>query len=138
MAGAGVQLVYEHVKHSLLYLFWAGIYLYLIFVQQPLTYCVVTAADWAWFRLPCHEFRDRLVQLIKTALRLISPELAERFLSYKPLGQYLGADAFLQPGERKQVPLHSVSLQGCAWMLPYHIGVCEGKLCAPIDFGLFL
>lgn len=124
-AGASIHLVYDHVRHSVLYLGWAAVYLFLVFVVQPCSYFVVTAADSAWRRLPCNGFRDWGVRVVKGGLRLISPDLAQRCFSYKPFGEYLGEDASL--AGRKKLPLHSVSLQGCAWMLPYHIGVCEGK-----------
>lgn len=127
MAAGGLQQVYEHVRHSALYLFWATIYFYLLFVQQPLTYCLVAGADWLWLRVPLRGPRDAVVAALKGSLKLISPELARRLLSREPFGPYCGADRDLKPGQEKQIPLHSVSLQGCAWMLPYHIGVCEGE-----------
>lgn len=126
MVVASLQQVYEHIRHSILYLLWAAVYLYLLFVQQPLTYCFIAAVDWLWMRVPLRGARDFAVYTLKAVLKCISPQLFRRLLSREPFGPYCGADRELETIAQKQVPFHSVSLQGCAWMLPYHIGVCEG------------
>lgn len=82
-------------------------------------------ADKLWIKFQMRGLRDFVVRWLKWSLEKISPDLVERFWSKTPLGEYLGEDRGLNKGEKK-VPLHSVSLQGCAWMVPYHIGVCEG------------
>lgn len=125
MVPVGVQHVYDHVRQSALYIFWAAVYLYLMFVQQPLTYFFIAVLDWFWVRIPLRIPRDIAVYLLKSALRCISPKVFRRLLSCEPFGPYCGADQELESVAQKKVPFHSVSLQGCAWMLPYHIGVCE-------------
>lgn len=123
---AGLNLVFAQIWHSCLYLFWAIVYLQLIFVQQPLLYITVAIADWLWLRWPWNGVRDFLIRSFKALICKISPQLAAHFLARTPFGKYVGSDRSRPPNKPKQVPLHSVSLNGCAWMLPYHIGVCQG------------
>lgn len=124
---AGMQIVYEHIRQCAFYLWWAMAYIYLIFVQQPLTFCAVALTDYLWMRWPWMGLRDYIARLLHATLRRINPRTAEYFFSKAAFGHYIGTDRALLPGEQKKIPFHSVSLNGCAWMLPYHIGVCESK-----------
>lgn len=125
MSTPGLPLVYTHIRHSFLYLFWAVFYLYLTFIQQPILFFTTRTCDYFWLRTPFRGARDRGVNLCKRALVAISPRLARHFWARVPFGKYIGNDRALLTGEKKQLPLHSVSLNGCAWMLPYHIAVCQ-------------
>lgn len=117
--------MYAHIRHSVLYVLWALLYLYLVFIQQPILFFIIRTVDRLSNYWPFRGTRETIIAFLKLLLARVAPSLARHFLSYTPFGQYSGNDRELFPGEKKRFPLHSVSLNGCAWMLPYHIGVCE-------------
>lgn len=126
MVSSALCNVSLHVRRSILYLFWACIYVSLVLLE-PLIQAVVVSTDWIWLRWPWSDMRNLLIAISKRIITACSPALAERYLSRSFLGSYVGMDRSFGTARKKQLPLHSVSLNGCAWMLPYHIGVCEGK-----------
>lgn len=125
MMSSALHNVSVHVRSSILYLLWACIYISLVLLE-PLIQGVVASTDWIWLQWPWSDMRNLLIAVSKRILTACSPTLAERYLSRSFLGHYVGMDRTLGTTETKHLPLHSVSLSGCAWMLPYHIGVCEG------------
>ncbi|CAN8068699.1 unnamed protein product [Agarophyton chilense] len=124
LMSAALRIVSVHTRHSILYLLWAVLYVFLVLLE-PAINAMVVCTDWLWLKWPWSDLRLMIIAGAKRILTACSPALAEHCLSRSLLRRYIGTDRSLLPSEKKQLPLHSVSLNGCAWQLPYHIGVCE-------------
>lgn len=127
---AGVRSVLLSARHSVLYLFWAAFYLWLVLVAQPCLFIFVRGMDWCRVRWPWAGTREYVNDALTRFMKNFFPAKAEYFFSRIAFGPYVGSDRERPRDVPKRLPLHSVSLSGCAWQTPYHIGVCKGTLWA--------
>lgn len=122
--GARVRAGFRAWRRALQWAFWAAVYCAL-WLARPCVRLIARASDCVWIRWPWRGTRRRVLAALHAAMRCAAPRAAEHYLStlWRP-SRRVGAQLAANPRE-DVLPLHSVSLNGCAWMLPFHIGVCS-------------
>jgi len=115
-------------RRALIWVFWAFIYAWLWVIGRTSVRFMVQFADIIWTRWPWRGTRQWLYSTFEGISRALFPGLGRHYFSIidgkTNVRKYSGCG--IRNGGRTAdsiYPLHSVSLNGCAWMLPYHIGV---------------
>ncbi len=123
-----VQGAFMLWRRALIFSFWAVFYAWLWIVGRPGVRLFVRGCDAAWARWPWKGTRRWMFVNARAIISRVAPRLARHYLSTAPVkgGTFVGCSSSTVGGRNGDVyPLHSVSLNGCAWMLPFHIGVCS-------------
>lgn len=114
-------------RRTLLFAFWAVVYAWLWIVGRPGVRVFLRFCDSVWMRWPWKGTRRWIFYHAKAIVSRVAPCLARHYLSTRAHAnrKFVGCGSSTLGGRNGDVyPLHSVSLNGCAWMLPFHIGVC--------------
>jgi len=113
-------------RRAIAWIFWAFIHVWLWVIGRTSVRCFVCVADIIWTRWKGS--REWFHKNTGSVVHYLFPGLGRHYFSITDdetnARKYRGCG--VKNGGRTSdsiYPLHSVSLNGCAWMIPYHIGV---------------